>query len=140
MVSAYDNTSYIVRLSKGERLVENVLDFLSEHDVKSAWLNMIGAVSEVELGFYNLETKAYQWRVVSRPLEITGAQGNVATDESGKIVLHLHGTFADDNYQVVGGHIKDLMVGGTCEIIVRPLSVQLSRRNDSNTGLNLLNL
>ena len=75
-----------------------------------------------------------------QPLEITGVHGNAAQNEAGETVLHLHGTFADENYQVIGGHVKDLVVGGTCEVIVRPLDAKLTRAKDEATGLNLLSL
>jgi len=140
MISKYDGTHYIVRLARGDKLVESLETFSKEHGVTSAWIDMIGAVLEVELGFYNLETKSYQWRVFTGAREITGVQGNIAQSEAGKTVLHLHGTFADEQYQVIGGHVKDFVVGGTCEIIVRPFGGKLTRTNDTNTGLHLLDL
>jgi predicted DNA-binding protein with PD1-like motif len=140
MVWTKDDSRYIVRLKKGEHLAENLQTFLREHTITSAWLSMIGAALEVELGFYNLETKSYQWRTFTGALEITGVHGNAAQDAAGETVLHLHGTLADEKYQVIGGHVKDLVVGGTCEIIIQPLDAQLRRGDDPSTGLSLLDL
>ena len=73
-------------------------------------------------------------------MEITSLQGNVAWDGD-EPVIHLHGTFSDESMQAFGGHIKELQVGGTCEILLhRWYKDALTRQADPATGLNLLNV
>jgi len=38
----------------------------------------------------------------------------------------------------IGGHVDNLEVSGTCEIIFRPLEKKIIRKYDSDTGLNLI--
>jgi len=52
----------------------------------------------------------------------------------------LHGVFADETYQTIGGHVRKLRVGGTCEMRVREFSQPTSREFDETTGLKLLHI
>lgn len=140
MVSVFDGTRYILRLDKGERLSEAIQAFLSTQNITSAWIDVLGGATEVELGFYALDTKAYRWQRYAKTLEITGLHGNIALDQGNKPVLHLHGTFADEAYQVIGGHVRELVVGGTCEILLQALGTQLHRAHDDQVGLNTLDI
>jgi predicted DNA-binding protein with PD1-like motif len=72
--------------------------------------------------------------------EITSLLGTIALDEQGEPMFHLHGTFSDRDYRVVGGHVKDFVVGGTCELFIHVTYKPLSRKHDEQTGLKLLDL
>ena len=51
-------------------------------------------------------------------------------------MIHMHGTIADDNYQTYGGHIKDLVVGGTLEVFVHCSDkLPFERTLNTETGL-----
>ncbi|OGL36166.1 hypothetical protein A3F05_02595 [Candidatus Saccharibacteria bacterium RIFCSPHIGHO2_12_FULL_47_17] len=132
-----DGDSYVVILKLGEELFGSLANFATQNNLKTAWFEAFGATKEVELGYYNLEAQKYVWRVFSGPLEITGLQGNIA-QKDGQPVFHAHGSFADESYNVVGGHIKKLVVAGTCELFITPLNLKLTRQLDDEVGLELL--
>lgn len=141
MTYRYDGTNWIVRLAKGERLMAGLKELISKEPVASAWLSGIGGSAWVELGFYDLPTQQYHWQKVDEPLEITSLQGNIAFDEAGEPVLHMHGTFSRADLSAIGGHVKDLEVAGTCEILVQHWdSDKITRRHDEQVGLSLLDL
>ena len=142
MTSLFDGYNYIVRLNRGERLSEALQQFFteSETDVQGAAVSAVGAAQNLELGFYDLKQKTYNWRSFEGLYEITSLLGTIALDEHGNKMLHLHGTFSDREYQVIGGHVKDFVVGGTCELFIHCTYQPLQRRHDSDTGLNLLDL
>lgn len=141
MTYSFDGFNYFIRLDRGESLKESLLKFAkSEPELNGAWISSVGGVLEVELGFYNLETKQYQWRKFDGLREIVSLQGNFALDEANQPIFHLHGVFADDQYQTVGGHVKDLTVGGTCEIFVHRAYEPLHRKPNQNIGLSTLDL
>lgn len=140
MTYSYDGWNYLIVLKKGEELVENLQKFASETDIKAAWVSCIGGALEVELGFYDLDNAAYRWQTFESLSEITGIQGNIARDEADEIVLHLHGNFSDETYQTIGGHVKRLIVGGTCEIFVHPFRQPAVREFDEETGLKPIKL
>lgn len=136
----FDNQSWIIRLQKGELLVEKLTQFVQDQDVKGAWISGLGASLWVELGFFDLEKQKYHWKKFEYEMEITGIQGNLAW-EGNKPMLHMHGTFSDQNMQAFGGHIKELQAGGTVEILLSRLDEnKLERKMDLETGLKLLDL
>jgi predicted DNA-binding protein with PD1-like motif len=141
MTSTFDGFNYTVRLDKGERLREALEQFFATYpQLDGASVAAVGGAQEMTLGFYDLEAQEYQWHTFMELYEITSLQGTIALDESGKLMYHLHGTFAGRNYQVVGGHVKDLIVGGTCELFVHRTYQPLRRKHDETTGLQLLDL
>lgn len=138
MVYTFDNYNYVIRLDKGEKLVESLDTFVLETHLQGAWINGIGGVLQVELGFYDLDAKAYQWRTFDNAYEITNLHGSLAMGEDGKPAFHLHGTFCDAQFQAIGGHVKEAVVAGTCELFVHRSYKPLHRRLDAGVGLNTL--
>lgn len=140
MTHSFDGFNYLIRLEKGERLSECIDRFAAETKIEGAWLSGVGAASDVELGFYHLSSKEYKWRTFGGMMEIVSLAGNLAYNEEGKMVFHLHGVFADDEYQTVGGHVKDFVAGATVEIFVHRAYQPMHRKHDDETGLQLLDL
>lgn len=140
MTYSFDGYNWLVRFERGELLVEGLTKLISKENIRGAWVSGLGGAEWAELGFYNLDTKAYEWKKLDQLLEITSLQGNVAWQDD-KPVLHLHGTFSDQSLAAFGGHVKELAVGGTCEILLhRWYEAGLSRAHDDSTGLSVLDL
>jgi uncharacterized protein len=136
----FDGFNWLVRLEKGEFLVEELTKLVIQENIKGAWLSGVGAAQWAELGFYDLNAQKYNFKKLDQLLEITSLQGNVAW-EGDKPVLHIHGSFSDEKMQAFGGHVKELSVGGTCEILLhRWYADKLERSQDPATGLKLLDL
>lgn len=135
-----DGYNWVVRLEKGEKLLEQLTSFAKDNDIPSCWISAIGACQQAELGYYDLEKQEYHWHKVDELMEITGIQGNLAWDGDTP-VFHLHGNFSKEDLSTVGGHIKNLVVGGTCEVFFhRWYADKLTRSQDSEVGLKLLDL
>lgn len=144
MTWRFDGYNWLVRLDKGELLIESLTRLVKEQNVTGAWISGIGGAVWAELGFYDLDSKQYTWKKLDQPMEITGLQGNVAWDNprsSGEPVLHIHGMLSNKQMQAFGGHIKELEVAATCEILLhRWYDQDLVRSQDVEVGLNLLDL
>ena len=133
--AASNGTVLVIR--KGEEAMSRITEYAREHHLKAAWVSGLGGAGTVTLGFYDIETKSYEWKVFDTPLEILNLSGNLAVVD-GKPFWHVHGTFGGRDYQVIGGHVKELVVGLTCELLVTPLHTPLTRTFDDETGLKLL--
>lgn len=134
----FDGYNYLIRLDKGEHLKAAFDQFMQESGLDGAWVQAIGAVTEVTLGFYDLEAKEYHWQTFPGLREITGIQGNIAANEAGEMMFHMHGSFSDASFQVIGGHVKDLVAGGTVEIFVHRTYEPIHRVSDPDVGLQVL--
>lgn len=140
MVYQFDGFNYHIRLEPGEHLNQAVEQFVLESKIEGGWITGVGTASEATLGFYNLGPKEYKWRTFGHMMEVVSLTGNISFDEKGKLVLHMHGVFADSEYNTVGGHVKDLLVGPTIELFVHRAYKSLHRKYDSKTGVNILSL
>lgn len=141
MTYTFDGYNYFIRLTKGEELISTLTEFVKVEQVSGAWLSGLGAALSVELGYYDLEKNTYLWQRIERTLEITGLNGNVAWAKDDP-VLHIHGSFFDKEMKGYGGHVKELVVGGTCELFlhIKQESDRLTRSRDEDTGLSLLDI
>ncbi|CAN5649714.1 hypothetical protein BH23PAT2_BH23PAT2_06730 [soil metagenome] len=141
MTYIFDGYNYVIRLQKGEMLIEKLTKLVKHENIKGAWINGLGGAFWADLGFYHVDTKEYQWKRFDQPMEITSLQGNVAWVDS-EPMLHIHGSFSDENMLGFGGHIKELSVAGTCEVFLHMMQrdEQLTRSEDSDIGLKLLDV
>lgn len=133
------STGYILRLVQGERIAQNIIRFCQEKKIAGAHLSAIGGVTEIELGFYSLEKKEYEFKKITETLELTGLLGNISLVDQNPF-LHAHATVANFQFHVFGGHFKEGIVGGTCEIHLVIHGDPLIRQEDPETGLKLLQL
>ncbi len=132
-----DGQNYLVVLKKGEELFDCLEQFVRETKTWAGWFDGLGAALEVELGFYDLDVQQYHWKTFPGPLEIAGLHGNIA-QKDGQPAFHAHGSFAGADYRAFGGHIRKLIVAGTCELLIQPLNFKLIRQLEAETGLPLL--
>lgn len=139
MTYKFNGEEYILRFQKGELLVEELLSFAREQSIKSAWLSGLGGLSWAEIGFYNLPSRKYAWRKLDELLELTNLSGNIAIQNS-QPILHAHVTVSNSDFMAYGGHLKEALVGGTVELYLRPLDMEIERTEDQDTGLKILDI
>ena len=130
---------YIVRLESGEPVIESLTGFLRDERIEFANLSAAGAVRWVHLGYWNAETRAYEYREVAEQLEVVSFQGNGSLKD-GEPFLHLHGVFGRRDFSVLGGHIKEARVHPTLEVWLRTEDIAVRRAKDQASGLDLLDL
>lgn len=136
----FDGYNYTIKLNKDERLSEGMQAFFAAEPEVTGTIIAIGGVSRVTLGFYDLGKQRYQWSDIAGLREIASLSGTIAYDEDGSLMYHLHGVFGDAGYQTMAGHVKDFVVGGTCEIFVHRAYKPLRRKLDEAVGLKTLDL
>src|ERR1044072_5797353 len=132
-----DSNSTLLVLKRGEELHSVLADYARETGLTSAWLSGLGGAGKATLGYYSLETRSYQWQEFKGPLEILSLTGNLSMVD-GEPFWHIHGSLSDTQLQAIGGHVKELTVGPTCELLITPLSLALTRLPDDETGMKLI--
>lgn len=130
---------HIIRVQRGEELVKTILEFCKTQDISFAYVSAIGAVSEVEMGYYETATKTYHFKQFNGDLEITSLTGNIS-QVAGEPFLHAHLNITDEQLNSFGGHLKEGVVGGTLEVFMEVFDVSVERVEDEETGLKLLDL
>lgn len=132
----FDDT-YVVRLNKGEEVVEKLKELCKNENIKLAEITGLGASNLIEIGVFNVNTKEYNTKVFEGMFEITSLVGN-ATRKDGDVYLHLHINFGDADGIVKGGHLVRSVISATSEIIVRKIDGEVGRKLSDEIGLNLL--
>ncbi|MBI2655066.1 DNA-binding protein [Candidatus Woesearchaeota archaeon] len=131
--------SYVIRLDKGEKILESIKSFCAKNGIKCGHFNGIGAADEAEFGFYIESKKKYNFELFRQPLEIVSLNGNITTLNR-EIHVHCHAVFGDANMEAIAGHLKEATVSFTCEIFLVRLDSEVGRKYNDKTGLNLMEL
>jgi len=129
----------VIRLERGEKVIETLLAFCEREKIRGGYFNGLGAADEVELAHFSLAMKEYKILKLSGQFEITGLHGNISTMD-GKPYIHSHVTLGDNEFRSLCGHLKEAVVSATCEIILVGLEAGIGRAKDPEIGLNLLAL
>lgn len=127
----------VLVLKLGEELHGVLGAYAREHGLKSAWVQGLGGAGNMTLGYYDIEAREYIWKEFDEVHEILSLQGNLAWVD-GEPFWHVHGSFSNREFNSVGGHVKRLVVGATCELYITQLETSLTRVFDDETGLKLL--
>ena len=131
----FDNT-YLIRLERGEEIIDQLEQFAAAEGVKLATVQAIGAVGEFTVGAYDTAEKQYHSNEFRGIYEIVSLLGTITTKD-GAFYAHLHMCAADETGRAVGGHLNRAVISATCEMAVTPLPGTVERRFDEATGLNL---
>ncbi len=128
------------RMYPGEDVLESIEAVAKKHGVKSGQLSLIGAVSKAKLGYFHREAVEYRDFTVDEDVEVVSCMGNIATHE-GSLVVHAHMIVADEAGKCWGGHLlQGCEVSVTIELVIIETELQLIRKRDDKTGLNLLHI
>jgi predicted DNA-binding protein with PD1-like motif len=130
---------YLVRLEAGERLPDALVEFCRAKGVASATVEGLGALADVELGYYDLGRKTYDRKTLPGSWELLSLFADVATWE-GEPFAHTHVVLSGPDFTARGGHLFGGTVSVTAELRVWPLGKPLARRSAPEFGLHFLDL
>lgn len=129
----------IVRIDRGEEILEKVRELAEKENIKLASIAALGAVNEFTVGVFNTEEKKYYANEFSGAFEIVSLTGTIST-MNGRFYSHLHMSAGNDRGEVFGGHLNRAVISATCEMTVTVINGEVDRYFDEDIGLNLLAL
>jgi len=127
--------NYIIRLARGERIIESLKKFCQKEKIISGFFYGLGAVDKVEIAHYDVSAKKYSSKKFNLALEMVNLTGNIGFFKK-EIIIHAHASFADKNMQVLAGHLVEAKISGTAEIFLIKTK-KLEKFFDQDTGLKL---
>lgn len=130
---------FIIRLDRGENVVQSLTQFCEENNIMNATFTGIGAVEHLTCGYYALHEKKYHFTDYDELIEVVSLTGNVMVRD-GKPFIHVHGVFTDTKNVAFGGHIVEMRVGVVLEVVLTPLQSTLERKLDDCIGLALIDI
>lgn len=138
MEAIKNGDAWFLRLDKDEDLFPTLEKWAAENEMKSGHLSGIGALKDVELGFYHLTEKHYDRKMFPKEAELLSLDGNLCSLD-GKPFFHIHTVLGNEKFEAFGGHLFAAKVAVTCEINFRPFQEDIVRTPNEEIGLNLLN-
>ncbi|MFH1012684.1 MAG: PPC domain-containing DNA-binding protein [Candidatus Peregrinibacteria bacterium] len=127
---------HVIRMDKGDEIVSTLVRFCKDHAVQAGLLMGIGAAEKITIGYFDVNTKKYNFKELDGRYEITSLLGNVAVAD-GEPALHLHINVADAQHRVFGGHLSSAVVSVTCEVVLHPFEGDIQRELSSEFPLKL---
>ena len=141
MKSIQTTDGFFLVFARGEEFVSTLKNFCETSRINWAQFSGIGALENVEIGYYDLPTRQYVFRLEQGPFEVSNMDGNI-TELNEAPLIHAHGVLSrcDDSLGCIGGHIRSATVAVTLEVCLRQISQPLLREYDEETGLNLISI
>jgi len=131
--------TYIIRLDRGDRIMESLRSLAALDQIGFAVLNGLGTVSEAEIGWFDREAGDYRTLRIDEACEIVSLHGTL-TLLDGKPFPHCHIALGDREFQVRGGHLREAVVAETAEIVLTRYAEEIGRKKAGRKGPYLLDL
>lgn len=131
----FDNT-YVVRIDKGEEILEEIKELAKKENIKLAKVEALGAVNNFTVGVYKVEEKKYYANSFTGNFEIVSLLGTISTMNN-NFYAHIHMSAGNDKGEVFGGHLNKATVSATCEMVITIINGTVDREFNSEVGLNL---
>lgn len=132
-----DNKQHVVRVARGEELVESILRYCESNEISAGWVQAIGACSEATISSYNFSTREYDKITFAEDLELVSLIGNISVVDE-KTSMHAHVSLSRHDMSVIGGHLHSMIISGTGEVYITMFEGEFKRHLDAETGLMLL--
>lgn len=131
------NDTLLVRIDRGEEIIESVRRVAEREHIRLASVEALGATDDFTVGVYDVAAKRYDSKTFTGPFEIVSLTGTI-TEKDGAFYQHLHMSAGNRNGEVFGGHLNRAVVSVTCEMVIRVLPGAVDRSTDPEIGINLL--
>lgn len=132
-------SKYLIRLDKGDEIVESIKEISKKEKIRLATVSGIGAVNKATIGLFETSTLTYHNTNLSGDMEIVSLSGNIS-EMDGDVYIHLHIALGDASFNVKAGHLNLAIISVTGEIIIDVIDGVVDREFNKEIGLNLFKL
>src|ERR1700733_1222348 len=128
---------YAVIFYQGDEAFSGLLEFAEKYHVTSAHFTAIGALNKATLGWFDPQRKMYKKIPIYGQHEVIAMSGDIALYQ-GKPVVHTHMVVRGPDGTTRAGHVLDLYVSPTLEVMVTVDPITMRKRLDPATDLTLI--
>ena len=126
----------VVRIDKGEEILEKIKEVAIKENIKLATVTALGATNEFTIGVFKTEEKKYYSNLFQGDFEIVSLTGSINTMND-EFYTHIHMSAGDEKGNVYGGHLNKAIVSATCEMFIHVIEGKVDRELSKDIGLNL---
>jgi hypothetical protein len=127
--SAEGLATYALIFNQGDEAAAELKRFANETGMHGASLSGIGAASSAVLGWFDFDAKSYEPNRLDEQVEVVAMLGDIATTEDGTPQVHAHVVVAKRGGSAFGGHLLELHVKPTLEVLVTEMPAHLHKRS-----------
>jgi uncharacterized protein len=132
--------TFVVILDTRDEILSSLKHFAQTEHLGDSSFKAIGALSDVELGWFNWESKKYQTAVkLEEQVELLSLIGDIALKDN-KPQIHAHLVIGRQDGTAHGGHLLSATVRPTCEIVITENPQHLQKEFDPDSGIALIRL
>lgn len=129
----------VIRLLKGDKLVESIKKILEKENIRAGSISGIGATDKLDVSVFDPKSKEYNNVIYNEDLEITSLVGNISKKDK-EVYTHLHIVCGRNDLSTISGHLNEADISLTAEIFVNIINEKIGRVFDKNLGINILDL
>ena len=137
LVNSGEAPTYLLVFHTGQHVMKGLLAFAKKHELVAGHLTGIGAVSDAEIGFFDPQTNTYLHNQQNQQAEVLSLTGNLALND-GAPFFHVHVTLGLRDGSARGGHLFEMTVRPTVELVLTTSPRPQRRAIDRETHLPLL--
>ena len=138
LLSGGEVKTYLLVFRTGQEVMKGLEAFARKYKLQTGHLTGIGAISDAVIGYFDPEKKSYLRLHETGQHEVLSVTGNLAQYDSAPF-FHIHVALGLRDGQTRGGHLFEMTVHPTVELILTTYPKVVARKIDPETGLPLLN-
>jgi predicted DNA-binding protein with PD1-like motif len=131
--------THLLVFHAGQQAMRGLLAFARKHALTAGHVTGTGAVSDAEIGYFDVEQKKYQRHREKEQLEVLSLTGNLALDKDGPF-YHPHVAFGRRDGSARGGHLFEMTARPTVELVLTTYRKTVRRKTDPDWGVELLDI
>jgi predicted DNA-binding protein with PD1-like motif len=137
LLNSGEAPAYLLVFHTGQEVMKGLLAFARKHELVAGHLTGIGAISGAEIGYFDPEKNEYLHRKENGQAELLSLTGNLALYDNAPF-FHVHIALGLRDGSARGGHLFELTVRPTVELVLTTSPRPVRRKIDSETHLPLL--
>jgi predicted DNA-binding protein with PD1-like motif len=137
LLNAGESPAYLLVFHTGQHVMNGLLAFAKKHELVAGHLSGIGAISDAEIGYFDPQTNTYLRNQQKAQAEVLSLNGNLALNE-GAPFFHVHVALGMRDGSARGGHLFEMTVRPTVELVLTTSPRPVRRTIDRETDLPLL--
>lgn len=139
-VNEAEPTAWVLVFDAGDEVMAELRRFAKEKALSGSSFTAIGALSRVEVGWFDWEKKDYETAVnLDEQVEVLSLIGDVACDK-GEPAVHAHIVIGRRDGTAHGGHLIEGRVRPTLELVLTEWPKHLPKKFDPQAKLPLIAL
>ena len=132
-----DAKTYLLVFHTGQEVMKGLLAFARKHHLVAGHLAGIGAISDAVIGYFDPEKKTYLRLRETGQHEVLSLTGNLALYDDAPF-FHVHVALGLRDGRTRGGHLFEMTVRPTVELVLTTYPKAVRREMDPEWGLPLL--